>query len=50
MNQTRSHHLLPVMLISTNACLPHLLAISNEEKDREDLRQTSERGDNEGIL
>lgn len=50
MIQTLSHHLLPVMLISITACFSHAPSVSDEEKDREDLGQTSECGDDERVL
>ena len=50
MNQTCSHHLLPVMLISLNADSSHTLTISNKEEHREDLRQPSKCCDNECVL
>lgn len=50
MNQTRIHHLFPVVLIFTDACLSHFMTISNKDENGENLRQSSERGDDECVL
>ncbi len=50
MNQTRVHHLFPVMLISTDACLSQFMTISNKDENGENLRQSSECGDDECVL
>ena len=50
MDQSRRHHLLFVVLISPHARPSHSATVDDEENNREDLCQTRECGDDEGVL